>query len=514
MQFDTDLQSIQEMREEVKRAKEAQHQFQSFSQEQVDHIVQAMADAAYEQAHELAKLAVEETGLGVIEHKLIKNQVASRDVYLSIKDEKTVGLISEIPDRKIIEVASPFGVIAAIVPVTNPTSTAIFKCLIAVKSLNAIVFSPHPSAANCTIQAAKICMQAAKKAGAPDGLIGWITKPTMEATENLMKHKDVSLILSTGGSGLVRAAYSSGKPAYGVGPGNVPVYIEKTAEISKAVKRIIDSKTFDNGTICASEQAILVDKNIKEMVVREFKNQGSYFLNEEEKEKLEKIISPSPGKLNPSIVGKSATVIAQMAGVTVPAETRLLIAYEMNIGKDFPFSIEKLSPLFAFYTVEGWEKALDLCDKLLSLGGKGHTLALHTTDHEVAKTFALKIPVSRIVVNTPSAIGAIGGTTGLKPSMTLGCGTFGGNITSDNITAYHLMNKKRLAYGLKDINLPPAGEVDKQQYHSKQIDSISPTEEKEIEEIVEQVLAKIDRKTNLDKHTVSKLVQEIMVNTK
>jgi acetaldehyde dehydrogenase (acetylating) len=334
MQWDEDLQSIQEMRMAVKKAKEAQSIFQAFSQQEVDRVVKAMADAAYEKSYELANSAVEETGLGIVEHKAIKNQVASQDVYLSICDQKTVGIINEDKAKKIVEMAAPFGVIAGIVPVTNPTSTAIFKSLIALKARNAIVFSPHPSAAKCTVEAAQICAHAAIKAGAPDGIIGWISKPTMEATEGLMKHKDVNLILSTGGTPLVRAAYSSGKPAYGVGPGNVPVYIEKTAELANAVKLIVDSKTFDNGTICASEQAVLVDRNVREIVIREFKNQGAYFLNAEEKKKLEPIISPAPGKLNPKIVGKSALVIAEMAGISIPADTRLLIAEETKVGKE------------------------------------------------------------------------------------------------------------------------------------------------------------------------------------
>ncbi|WP_052947329.1 acetaldehyde dehydrogenase (acetylating) [Aneurinibacillus tyrosinisolvens] len=506
MQLDRDLQSLQEMRNAVRRAKEAQQEFKGYSQQQVDRIVKAMADAAYEKAYELGLLAVEETGLGIAEHKAVKNQVGSRDVYDSICHLKTVGVINEIPEKKMVEVASPFGVIAGIVPVTNPTSTAIFKSLIAVKTRNAIVFSPHPSAARCTVEAARVCLEAAVKAGAPDGLIGWIEEPTMEATECLMKHRDVNLILATGGGGLVRAAYSSGKPAYGVGPGNVPVYIEKTAEIAKAVKRIVDSKTFDNGTICASEQAIVVDSNIREMVIREFKNQGAYFLNEEEKRKLEPVISPAPGKLNPGIVGRKAAVIAGMAGLTVPPGTRLLIAEETSIGKDVPFSLEKLSPVFALYTVNGPREAVDVCEKLLALGGRGHTLALHTTDDEVATLFALRSPVSRIVVNTPAALGAVGATTGLMASLTLGCGTFGGNITSDNLTAHHLMNIKRMAYGTKEVVIPEPG--------SKAHVSVPPPQqmgqEKQIEEVVEKVLAQVGVIGSADKQTVAQLVTQVL----
>ncbi len=507
MQLDRDLQSLQAMRHAVRRAKEAQQEFKGYSQEQVDRIVRAMADAAYEKAHELAVLAVEETGLGVVEHKTIKNQVGSRDVYQSIADVKTVGIVREIPEEKVVEIASPFGVIAGIVPVTNPTSTAIFKSLIALKARNAIVFSPHPSAARCTVEAARICHDAAVKAGAPTGIIGWIEEPTMEATEGLMKHEDVNLILSTGGSGLVRAAYSSGKPAYGVGPGNVPVYIEKTASVAQAVQRIIDSKTFDNGTICASEQAVIVDRNVREQVLRAFRLGGTYLLNAEEKKKVEDVISPVRGKLNSAIVGKKATVIAEMAGIRVPKETRLLMAEETEVSKETPFSIEKLSPILAFYTVNGWREASDLCERLLALGGRGHTLSLHTEDEEVARTMALRLPVSRILVNTPSSLGAVGATTGLAASMTLGCGTFGGNITSDNLTAHHLMNMKRLAYGTKEVTVPkPGSGTPNPSYSKPQVKS----EEEQIQEVVAQVLARAGAVGRLDKQTVAALVDEVL----
>ncbi|WP_051330950.1 acetaldehyde dehydrogenase (acetylating) [Aneurinibacillus terranovensis] len=510
--IDQDLQTLQDMRNAVRRAKEAQQAFQDFSQQQVDRVVKAMAEAAYEKSYELARLAVEETGLGVVEHKVVKNQIGSRGVFESIATTKTVGVIREIPDRKIIEVAAPFGVIAGIVPVTNPTSTAIFKSLIAVKARNAIVFSPHPSAARCTVEAAKICLEAAVEAGAPGGLIGWMDRPTMEATEGLMKHRDVNLILATGGSGLVRAAYSSGKPAYGVGPGNVPVFIEKTADVPSAVRKIIESKTFDNGTICASEQAIIVDRNIREMVIRECKNNGAYFLHEEEKRKMERLISPVPGKLNPKIVGKSAVVLAQMAGVSVPPDTRLLIAEESKIGKDVPFSLEKLSPIFAFYTVNGVEEALGTCERLLELGGRGHTLALHTRDDEIARTFALRMPVSRLVVNTPSSLGAVGGTTGLQASMTLGCGTFGGNITSDNITVHHLMNIKRLAFETKTVEIPKSGQLFSapQAGHAYAQPAEQPTQEEQIQTVIDRVLAQVGATPAVDRETVASLVSEVI----
>lgn len=502
MQLDQDLFSLQEMREAVKKAKEAQRQYEEFSQEAVDRIVEAAAKAAFARKDDLARMAVEETGMGVAEHKAIKNEVASMGVYESIRETKTVGVIRENKKDKIVEVASPFGVIAGIVPTTNPTSSAIFKSLIALKTRNAIVFSPHPSAKGCTVEAARICLEAAVNAGAPEGIIGWISKPTMDATQGLMKHRDVNLILATGGGALVKAAYSSGKPAYGVGPGNVPCYIEKTADFQKAVKRIVDSKTFDNGTICATEQALVVDRYIREVVIREFKNHGAYFLNEEEKQKLEKVISPLPGKLNPKIVGRHAIVIANMAGIEVPADTRILIADESEVGKEIPFSIEKLAPVFPFYTVEGEKQAITVCDQLLALGGRGHTLALHTTNEQVIQRFSLQMPVSRLLVNTPSSIGAVGGTTGLKPSLTLGCGSFGGNITGDNISAEHLINIKRVAHGTKDIDVPTPQIAGKS-------DSSSVTED-EIKSVVEKVLAGVGRGASLDQQTITQMVTKVL----
>ncbi|MGM0900632.1 MAG: acetaldehyde dehydrogenase (acetylating) [Bacillota bacterium] len=502
MQYDQDLQSIQEMRDAVKRAKEAQVTYLSYSQQQVDEIVRAVAQAAFSKSLELAQLAVEETGMGIVEHKKIKNEVGSMAVYESIKDEKTVGIVNEDRVNKITEVAYPYGVVAGIIPTTNPTSTAIFKTLISLKTRNAIVVSPHPRAVKCTVEALKICEQAAVAAGAPEGLIGWISKPSMAATSDLMKHRDVNLILATGGGGLVRAAYSSGKPAYGVGPGNVPCYIEKSANVSKAVSMIIDSKSFDNGTICATEQSLVVDKNIREMVIRELKNNGAYLLSAEEKGEVAKLISPTPGHLNPAIVGQSAVKIAQMAGISVPPETRVLIAEESNVGKDVPFSIEKLSPVFGFYTAETYAEAKEYCLKLLNLGGRGHSLALHTNDEEVAKEFALEMPVSRLMVNTLSSIGAVGATTGLKPSLTLGCGSFGGNITSDNVTARHLINIKRMAYGIKEVSIPkPSSSYSNQKKEDKK---------ENIEDIVNQVIKQVPTKNGIDEKQIAEMVNQVI----
>lgn len=447
---DRDLESIQEVRILVEEAKVAQRIFKDYSHEQIDRIVKAMAEAAEAEAERLAGMAVEETGFGKYEDKIIKNLFASKSVYEYIKDLKTVGIINENREQRVIEVGVPVGVVAALIPSTNPTSTAIYKCLIALKSGNAIVLSPHPSALGCIMEAAKILNGAAVEAGAPEGLIGCISIPSMEGTGELMRHPDVSMILATGGSAMVRAAYSSGTPALGVGPGNVPAYIERTADIPLAVKRILDSKTFDNGTICASEQAVVTEHCISEKVREEFKKQGGYFLSPEEKKMVGAIIQKPGGGLNPRIVGQSALRIAEMAGIRVPDTIRVLIAEEEGVGKQYPFSMEKLSPVLAFYVEENWERACEKCIELLNFGGLGHSLVIHSNNEEVIREFALKKPVSRMLVNTPSSQGAIGATTNLVPALTLGCGTVGGSATSDNIGPLHLINIRRTVYGVRE----------------------------------------------------------------
>jgi acetaldehyde dehydrogenase (acetylating) len=450
---DIDLQSIQEVRNYLEEAKSAQKIIQKMSQSEIDQIVESMVNAAREEAERLAVMAVEETGFGNVADKTVKNLFAANDVYNAIKDMKTVGIVRRDEQNRVWEVAHPVGVVAGIVPSTNPTSTAIFKSLIAVKARNAIVFSPHPSAAKCTAEAARIMQEAAERAGAPKGLISCLTKPTLPATNELMRHKLTDVILATGGTGMVKAAYSSGKPAYGVGPGNVPVYIHESADIAKTVQLIIQSKTFDYGTICASEQALVVDQSIKERVVSEFKKQGAYFLNEEEKQKVASVIIVN-GALNAKIVGKSPQVIAEIAGIEIPSDTKLLIAEETNIGKEYPFSIEKLSPILAFYTVKDWHEGSDICVKLLELGGLGHTLGIHCEDEKLIEEFAIDKPVARIIINSGTTFGGIGATTAIQPSLTLGCGSFGNNITSDNIGPQHLINIKRVAYGIREMQAP------------------------------------------------------------
>lgn len=450
MMLDPDLQSIQEVRDYLQQARTAQRLLEKMTQEQIDKIVQSMAEAAAAESHRLAELAVKETGFGNVPDKRTKNLFAARDVYRAIKDLKTVGIIRRDDQNKVWEVAQPVGVIAGVVPSTNPTSTVIFKSLIAVKARNAIIFSPHPSAAMCTYEAARIMQAAAERAGAPAGLIHCISQPTMGAAHELMTHKITDLILATGGIAMVKAAYSSGKPAYGVGPGNVPVYIHSSADIPDAVRRIIQSKTFDNGTICASEQAVIVDRSIKEQVVFEMRRQGAYFLAEGEKGKIASILMREGG-INPAIVGKAPQAIGELAGIRVAPDIKVLVAEETNVGKAYPFSIEKLSPVLAFYTVQDWREGCDVSIQLLELGGLGHTLGIHCQDEQVIEAFALEKPASRIVVNSGTTFGGIGATTGIQPSLTLGCGSFGNNITSDNIGPEHLLNIKRVAFGIREM---------------------------------------------------------------
>lgn len=449
--IDKDLLSIQEVRCLIAKAKEAQKKVAQMSQAEIDRIVKAIADAGEANAEKLAKMAHEETGFGKWEDKVVKNLFGSRIVYESIKNLKTVGIINEDKENKVFEVAVPVGIIAGLIPSTNPTSTVLYKAQIAIKAGNAIIFSPHPNAKKCILETVKIITEAAYKAGAPEGIIGCITIPTPQATEELMKHKDTNLILATGGSAMVKAAYSSGTPAIGVGPGNGPAFIEKSADIALAVKRIFDSKTFDNGTICASEQSIVVEACIRDKVVEEIKKQGGYFLSKEEADKLAKFIMRSNGTMNPQIVGKSVDVIAKLADLNIPAGTRVLLAEETRVGPDVPYSREKLAPILAFYCEENWEKACERCIEILNNEGAGHTLIIHSNNEEIIREFALRKPVSRMLVNTPGALGGIGASTNLAPALTLGCGAVGGSSTSDNIGPMHLLNIRRVAYGVREL---------------------------------------------------------------
>ena len=443
---DRDLASVQEARTLARRAKEAAPALAELSQQQIDSIVDSMAAAVTPQAEALARLAHEETGYGVVADKIQKNLFASEKVYRFIKPIKTVGVIQRLEDRKVIEIAEPFGVVCAIVPSTNPTSTAIYKILIAVKARCPIVISPHPAAVRCITRVAEIMNEAARKAGAPDGTINWMTTVTLEGTQELMKARETAVILATGGMGLVRAAYSAGKPAYGVGPGNAPAYIESSADITKAVRDIVTGKTFDNGLLCSSENSVVVDAAIVEEVKRAFRANGAHFMSAPEIDAIGRLLV-SPQRLpNPALVGRPAAYIAKQAGLTVPDGTRVLIAELAGVGRDFPLSIEKLCPVLSFYVVKDWRDGCERCKEILRYGGMGHTMSIHSRNDEIILQFGLKKPAYRIVVNTPTTHGSIGLTTGLDPAMTLGCGGYGGNITSDNISPRHLLNIKRLAY--------------------------------------------------------------------
>src|SRR5499427_767470 len=430
-QTDRDLASIAEARSLARRAKAAAPILAEFSQEQIDAIVDAMAAAVTPHAEALARLAYEETGYGVVEDKVQKNLFASEKVYRFIRPMKTVGVINRLEDRKVVEIADPFGVVCAIVPTTNPTSTAIYKILIAIKARCPIVISPHPSAVRCITRVAEVMDEAARRAGAPAGSINWMTTVTLEGTQELMKQRDVAVILATGGMGLVRAAYSAGKPAYGVGPGNAPAFIERSANVKKAVHDIITGKTFDNGVLCSTENAAVVEEVINDEVKREFQAQGAYFMNAAEMDAVARGLVTPQRLPNPALVGKSAVYIAGKCGITVPAETRILVAPLAGVGRDYPLSIEKLCPVLAYYVVKDWREGCERCKQILRYGGMGHTMSIHSTNEQVILEFGLKKPAFRIIVNSP---------------MTLGCGGYGGNITSDNISPKHLLNIKRLAY--------------------------------------------------------------------
>lgn len=447
--MDYDLRSVQEVRDLARRGQIATEQIAKYSQEQVDRIVLNMVKVAKENAVSLAKMAVEETGFGRVEDKTYKNHLASAVLYESIKDMKTCDIIGEDPVNKIIEVADPVGLLMGIIPSTNPTSTTIFKCIIAIKSRNAIVIAPHPAAVKCTSRAAELMLQAAVEAGAPANIIGCITKTSMPATNELMHSDEVKMIIATGGPGMVKAAYSAGKPALGVGAGNSPAYIERTANVQQAVTNIMTSKTFDNGTICASEQSIICEHCNKDAVVAEFKRQGGYFMTPEETDKVCKLLFKNGHAMNAKFVGRAADVIAAAAGFSVPAGTRVLIGAQNGVGEGNPLSYEKLTTVLGFYVVNDWHEACELSIQLLQ-NGIGHTMSLHTEDRNVVLEFTKK-PASRIMVNTGSTMGGVGASTALAPSLTLGCGTMGGSSISENVTPLHLINRKKVAYGLKDV---------------------------------------------------------------
>ncbi|MBP9663278.1 MAG: aldehyde dehydrogenase family protein [Pyrinomonadaceae bacterium] len=447
---DNDLIAQQEARDAVEAASFAFQAVAQFDQSKIDVICDAMASVALAESARLGKLAHDETGFGKAEDKREKNRFAAEDVWNAFKPLKTVGVVSD--DGNVVEIASPRGVVAAIIPSTNPTSTAIYKIIIAIKSRNTIVLSPHPSAAQCIGETTRVMREAGIQAGLPADAVTCLTTSTIEGTEALMKHKKTAVILATGGTGLVRAAYSSGKPAFGVGPGNVPVFIERSAGVEKAVADILTGTCFDNGTICASEQSVVCDAPIEAQVREHFTRQGGHFLNSAEADAVANVLLTPQRTLNAGIVGRSAKYIADLAGISIPDGTRCLLADCGGVGREFPWSVEKLSPTLAFFVADGVEAGADRCEEILRFGGMGHTAGMHTQDRDAAVRFGKQMPAARVIINSPTTHGAIGLTTELPPSMTLGCGSWGGNVTSDNISPLHLMDIKRVAFETKPIN--------------------------------------------------------------
>lgn len=450
MLHDSDLLALQEVRTKVDAAYAAWQKYRTFSQEQIDNIVEAMALTARENAQHLAELAVSETGYGNARDKLAKNLLAADLLPRTMRGMKTVGILRDDAEKKIVEIGVPLGVIAAILPTTNPTSTAIYKILISLKAGNGIVLSPHPRAKQCTCETAAILADAAVRAGAPDGIIQCINIATLGATNELMRHKRTAAILSTGGAGIVKAAYSSGKPAFGVGPGNVPVLIEKTADIAEAVAKVVSGKSFDYGTLCSSEQAIVAEDSLREKITTELKAQKAFLCDEKQKQALAKLLLiPPMWSVNPNCVGQPAPKIAEMAGFTVPADTTILVTELDGVGKDHPLSAEKLSPVLSLFFVKDFAAALDTSEAILRFGGLGHTCGIYSKDDAKIREFALRMPAMRVLCNTPTPQGSVGITTNLFPAMTLGCGAMAGNSTGDNVTPLNLINVKRLAYAVR-----------------------------------------------------------------
>lgn len=489
-EFDLDLQSIQEARTLATAAHEAQRQFLNASQSDVDRICAAMAEAGYTAAERLGRVACEETGYGVPEHKTLKNILCSKILWDSIKDIPTVGIIHSDEQKKIYDIAWPVGVVAALIPSTNPTSTVLFKVLISVKARNGIVVAPHPAASKCSHETALLLAEAGERAGMPKGLISCMTKVSLPGTQELMKHKYTALILATGGAEMVRVAHSVGKPAYGVGPGNVPVYVDRSANIKRAAKYIVASKAFDHSVICATEQAVVADRPIASQLEEQMKAEGAYFVDLVQAQALAKLLFTPGPLINPKTVGKSPQQLGQMCRISVPSSARIIVAKLSDVGTSEPLSAEKLTTVLGWYEVEGWEAGCERCIELIHYGGRGHSLVIHAEDEKVILRFGLEKPVFRIVVNTFGTLGTTGMTTGVMPSMTLSPGGEGGAITGDNITVKHLYNVKRLAYEIKPP--PDAAFLPGSTNNPSQSSHVSSgTDAGQIEEIVRRVLAEL-----------------------
>ncbi|MBL0157003.1 MAG: aldehyde dehydrogenase family protein [Bryobacterales bacterium] len=454
-----DLASVREAQSKVDEAYQAWLAYRKFSQEQIDTIVEAVASAARAAARRLAELAVAETGMGNVEDKLAKNMLSGDLLPRAIRGMKTIGVLRELPEQRITEIGVPQGVIAAICPTTNPTSTVIYKTILALKSGNAIVLSPHPRARQCTCETAALMAAAATAAGAPEGLIQCVTGSTLESTGALMKHPKTAVILATGGAGMVRAAYSSGKPAFGVGPGNVPVLVDASAEIPAAVERIVSGKKFDYGTVCSSEQTLVAERSLRDRILAELARQRAFLMNDEQRRAVERTLFAHGTTVSAECVGQSPQKIAQLAGITVPADATILCAEIHGVGKEHPLSAEKLSPVLALLFTPCFDTALDACEAILQFGGLGHTSAIHAQDEAQVRRFGLRMPSFRVLVNTGSPQGSVGITTALQPAMTLGCGAIAGNITSDNIGPLHLVNIKRIAWAVRTVETAMAPEA-------------------------------------------------------
>jgi acyl-CoA reductase-like NAD-dependent aldehyde dehydrogenase len=461
MLTDSDLISIQEVRAKVDRAYAAFQLYRKFNQEQVDSIVEAMGEAARVHARRLAEIAVEETGYGKVEDKVIKNLLSADLLPKAIRGMKTIGVLRGLPGQKVIEIGVPVGVVAAILPTTNPTSTAIYKAIIALKAGNAIVLSPHPRAKRCTCETAAVLAEAARKAGAPEGVIECIGAATIEGTNALMKHPRTGVILSTGGSSIVKAAYSSGKPAYGVGPGNVPVLLDAGYDAAACVEGVIAGKTFDYGTICSSEQTLVATEDRRGQVLEALKAQRAHICSPEQGKALEKVLITDRGTIHPDCVGQAPEKIARMAGFGVPAGTSVLAVEISGIGKQHPLSMEKLSPVLSLLFVRDWEAQITSCQAILKFGGLGHTCGIYSNDDARIREYGLRMPAFRVVVNSPTPLGSTGVTTNVQPAMTLGCGAMAGNVTGDNVGPQHLMNIKRVAYAVRTAQdaFPDAGAI-------------------------------------------------------
>ncbi len=446
MLADADLISIQEVRTKVEKAYAAFQIYRTYSQDRVDAIVEAMASAGRAHALRLAEAAVEETGMGNAKDKLAKNLLCADLLPRSIRGMKTVGVLREIPEKKLVEIGVPVGVVAAILPTTNPTSTVFYKAIVSLKAGNAIVISPHPRAARCTCDAADVLYQAALSAGAPPDIIQCVATATMEGTNALMRHPRTGVILATGGSGMVRAAYSSGKPAFGVGPGNVPVLLDDSYDVGDCVAKVVTGKSFDYGTVCSSEQTLVAGRGRREAVLAALKAQKAYICDAGQTLALAKLLITPKFGINAECVGQSPQKIARMAGFGVPPETAILAVEIGGVGKEHPLSMEKLSPVLSLLFVDGWEEQIRACQAILKFGGLGHTCGIYSSNDEHTREYGLRMPAFRVLVNTPTPQGSTGITTGVQPSMTLGCGAMAGNITSDNVGPQHLINVKRLAY--------------------------------------------------------------------